>query len=69
MKELSILIREYRKQANLTQETFALLSGLGVRFISELENGKPTVRLDKVNQALALLGFKMAPVPIQTEDP
>lgn len=69
MNELSTLIREYRKQANLTQEEFALLSGLGVRFVRELEQGKPTVRLDKVNQALALLGFKMAPVPIQMKRP
>ncbi|HPX28534.1 MAG TPA: helix-turn-helix transcriptional regulator [Sphaerochaeta sp.] len=69
MNELSTLIREYRKQANLTQEEFALLSGLGVRFVRELEQGKPTVRLDKVNQALALLGFKMAPVPIQMKEP
>lgn len=69
MNELSTLIREYRKQANLTQEEFALLSGLGVRFVRELEQGKPTVRLDKVNQALALLGFKMAPVPIKMKEP
>lgn len=69
MNELSTLIRKYRKQANLTQEEFALLSGLGVRFVRELEQGKPTVRLDKVNQALALLGFKMAPVPIQMKEP
>lgn len=69
MNELSTLIREYRKQANLTQEEFALLSGLGIRFVRELEQGKPTVRLDKVNQALALLGFKMAPVPIQMKEP
>ena len=68
MNELSTLIRKYRKQANLTQEEFALLSGLGVRFVRELEQGKPTVRLDKVNQALALLGFKMAPVPIQLKE-
>ena len=69
MNELLTLIRKYRKQANLTQEEFALLSGLGVRFVRELEQGKPTVRLDKVNQALALLGFKMAPVPIQMKEP
>ena len=69
MNELSTLIRKYRKQANLTQEEFALLSGLGVRFVRELEQGKPTVRLDKVNQALALLGFKMAPVPIKMKEP
>ncbi|HOE89274.1 MAG TPA: helix-turn-helix transcriptional regulator [Sphaerochaeta sp.] len=68
MNELSTLVREYRKQAKLTQEEFALLSGLGIRFVRELEGGKPTVRLDKVNQALALLGFKMAPVPIQLKE-
>ena len=54
-------IRNNRKAAGLTQEEFALRSGLGLRFVHELENGKPTVRLDKVNQALAMFG--MAAVP------
>ena len=54
-------IRENRKAAGLTQEEFAMRSGLGLRFIHELESGKPTVRLDKVNQALAMFGMEDVP--------
>ena len=50
-------IKEERKKAGLTQEEFALRSGLGLRFVRELEQGKETVRLDKVNQALAMFGM------------
>ena len=54
-------IKEERKQAGLTQEEFALRSGLGLRFVRELEQGKETVRLDKVNQALAMFGMMAVP--------
>ncbi|MFA5570161.1 MAG: helix-turn-helix transcriptional regulator [Sphaerochaetaceae bacterium] len=68
MDELSQLVKEYRKRAHLTQKEFALLAGVGVRFVRELEQGKPTLQLDKVNQALRLLGFRLAPIPIKVED-
>lgn len=45
----------------MTQEEFALRSGLGLRFVRELEQGKETVRLDKVNQALSMFGMKVVP--------
>ncbi len=51
-------IKKRRKEAGLTQEEFALRSGLGLRFVRELEQGKETVRLDKVNQALAMFGME-----------
>ena len=54
-------IRKSRKAAGLTQEEFAVRSGLGLRFIHELEQGKPTVRLDKVNQALEMFGMEAVP--------
>ena len=54
-------IKEERKKAGLTQEEFAIRSGLGLRFIRELEQGKETVRLDKVNQALAMFGKEAVP--------
>ncbi|MCR4708669.1 MAG: helix-turn-helix transcriptional regulator [Clostridiales bacterium] len=54
-------IKKKRKDAGLTQEEFALRSGLGLRFVRELEQGKETVRLDKVNQALAMFGMEAAP--------
>lgn len=54
-------IKEERKKAGLTQEEFALRSGLGLRFVRELEQGKETVQLDKVNQALAMFGCEAVP--------
>ena len=54
-------IKEERNKAGLTQEEFALRSGLGLRFVRELEQGKDTVRLDKVNQALAMFGCEAVP--------
>lgn len=59
---ISLFIKEKRKQSGLTQEDFAIKSGLGLRFIRELEQGKETVRLDKVNQALNMFGYELAPV-------
>ena len=55
------LIRRERKAAGLTQEEFAVRSGLGLRFVRELEAGKTTVRMDKVNQALAMFGMEAVP--------
>ena len=54
-------IIEIRKERNMTQEDFAIRSGLGLRFVRELEQGKETVRLDKVNQALAMFGKEAVP--------
>ena len=54
-------ISQKRKEAGLTQEEFAIRSGLGLRFVRELERGKETVRMDKVNQALSMFGMKAVP--------
>lgn len=51
---ISLAVKELRKKYNLTQEDLAMKSGVGLRFLRELEQGKPTVRLDKVNQVLNL---------------
>ena len=56
MNKIGNYIKEERKKAGLTQEEFAMRSGLGLRFVRELEQGKETVRMDKVNQALAMFG-------------
>ena len=58
-------IRKNRNAAGLTQEEFAVRSGLGLRFVHELERGKPTVQLDKVNQALAMFGMEAVPGRIE----
>ena len=54
-------IKQKRKEAGLTQEEFSIRSGLGLRFVRELEQGKETVRMDKVNQALAMFGMEAIP--------
>lgn len=61
MNRIGEYIREERKKAGLTQEEFALRAGLGLRFVRELEQGKETVRLDKVNQALSMFGMEAVP--------
>ena len=58
MNKIADFIKQKRKEAGLTQEEFAMRSGLGLRFVRELEQGKPTVRMDKVNQALAMFGME-----------
>lgn len=57
-------IREKRKLYKLTQNELAERSGVGVRFIRELERGKTTVQLDKVNLVLALFGETLKPAKI-----
>ena len=61
MNTIGEYIKKERKKAGLTQEEFAMRSGLGLRFVRELEQGKETVRLDKVNQALAMFGMEAIP--------
>ena len=61
MNRIGEYIKQERKKAGLTEEEFAMRSGLGLRFIRELEQGKETVRLDKVNQALAMFGKEAVP--------
>lgn len=52
-------IKEMRKAAGLTQAEVSKRAGVGLRFVRELEQGKPTVRLDKVKQVLDLLGYEL----------
>ncbi len=66
MNKIAEFVKASRKAAGLTQEQFAMRSGLGLRFVRELEQGKETVRMDKVNAALAL--FDMEAVPGRKED-
>lgn len=67
MSVISEFMKENRKKAGLTQEEFALRSGLGLRFVRELEQGKETVRLDKVNRALAMFGAEAVPGRIEKQ--
>lgn len=65
MNRIADFIKRERKKAGLTQKEFAFRSGLGLRFIRELEQGKETVRLDKVNQALSMFGMEAVPGSIE----
>lgn len=66
--KIAIFIKERRKAAGLTQKEFALRSGLGLRFVRELEQGKKTLRMDKVNQALEMFGMEAVPGKKEYED-
>lgn len=68
MNTIGKYIKTERKKLGLTQEEFALRSGLGLRFVRELEQGKATVRLDKVNQALAMFGMEAVPGVMEGTD-
>ena len=61
MNRIAEFVKTQRKAAGLTQEQFAMRSGLGLRFVRELEQGKTTVRMDKVNVALAMFGMEAVP--------
>ena len=61
MNKIAEFIKTNRKEAGLTQEEFAIRSGLGLRFVRELEQGKETVSMDKVNEALAMFGMEAVP--------
>ena len=55
-------IKGKRKAYGLTQTELAERSGVGLRFVREMEQGKSTLRMDKVNQVLALFGEELGPV-------
>lgn len=61
---LAEFVKQKRKQLKLTQPELAEKAGVGLRFLRELESGKESVRLDKVNQVLALFGAKAGVVSI-----
>ena len=61
MNPIGEYVKRRSREAGLTQEEFALRSGLGLRFVRELEQGKETVRMDKVNQALSMFGMEAVP--------
>jgi len=61
---LSAFLKEKRKITKLTQEELALKAGVGLRFIRDIEQGKTSLRMDKVNQVLRLFGHELKPGPI-----
>lgn len=64
---LKSFIKTKRSEAGLTQPELAEKAGVGLRFVREMEQGKETLRLDKVNQVLSLFGYEMG--PLRSENP
>lgn len=62
--DLSKHIKMKRKQNKLTQPELALKAGVGLRFVRDMEQGKSSLRMDKVNDVLRLFGETLGPVPI-----
>jgi len=58
----SLFVKQKRSLSGLTQPELAAKAGVGLRFVRELEQGKETLRLDKVNQVLSLFGYEMGPI-------
>jgi len=65
--QLIHFIKERRRTMGLTQIDLADRAGVGLRFIRDMEQGKSSLRLDKVNQVLALFGHRMEPVAFRME--
>lgn len=60
-------VKERRASLGLTQKDLADRAGVGLRFVRDLEQGKASLRLDKVNQVLALFGHRMEPTAFRME--
>lgn len=59
---LSQFVRMKRKSQKMTQLELSQKAGVGIRFIRELENGKETLKMDKINQVLTLFGKELGPI-------
>ena len=63
--QLSAVVKALRKEYGLTQEDLAMKTGVGLCFVRKLEQGKPTLRMDKVNQLLDLFNYELTATPKQ----
>jgi len=61
---LAEFVKDNRKILGLTQPEFSRRVGVGLRFIRDIEQGKQSLRMDKVNQVLKYLGYQLGPVPL-----
>ena len=60
--QLSVFVKDMRREYSLTQEDLAAKAGVGLRFVRDLEQGKQTLRMDKINQVLELFGREVGAV-------
>lgn len=68
LPHLSKHVKLRRKQQQLTQPELASKAGVGLRFVRDLEQGKNTLRMDKVNDVLRLFGEKLGPISVQSAE-
>ncbi len=61
-KKIGEMVRQRRLANRLTQRQLGELAGVGLRFVSELERGKTTLRMDAANRVLAVFGLMLGPV-------
>ncbi len=66
--EIIEFVKKRREQLGLTQKNLAERAGVGLRFIRDLEQGKESLQLNKVNQVLVLFGYKVGPIKITDRD-
>jgi len=67
-KVIANFVKEMRKKYNLTQVDLSDKSGVGLRFVRDLEQGKQTLRMDKLNQVLNLFGKQLGAVDISKDN-
>lgn len=63
---IASFVREQRKALGYNQELFALRVGVGLNFIRDLEQGKISLRLDKIIEVLNFFGYELIPLPKKT---
>lgn len=65
--EIGAFVRDRRQAAGMSQRELGELAGVGIRFVSELERGKPTVRVDSLSKVLAVFGKRLGVIPLVPE--
>jgi y4mF family transcriptional regulator len=67
LNKISVHVKTKRKQNKLTQPELALKAGVGLRFVRDLEQGKNTLRMDKVNDVLRLFGEELGVIQMDRD--
>lgn len=68
MNKLSQFVKQRRKKLGLTQEDLSFKAGVGLRFVRDLEQGKESLMINKVNQVLSLFGHELLPTPTERNE-
>ncbi len=68
MNKLSQFVKTRRKSLGLTQEDVSFKAGVGLRFVRDLEQGKKSLQMDKVNQILSLFGHELGPIQSERDE-